>query len=52
MIQDIAAHRTQAAQVFSQEPSLSEGEYRAILGVFAVSVTLSLMVLIQMIMNM
>lgn len=52
MIQDIAAHRIHAAPISSRTPSIGEGEYRAILVVFAVSLSISLMVLIQMVMNM
>ncbi len=52
MIQDIAAHRIHAAQISSRTPSLGEGEYRAILGIFAVSLTLSIMAMIQFAINM
>ncbi|WP_447524122.1 hypothetical protein [Parasphingorhabdus sp. NYA22] len=52
MIQDIAGQIFHTAQVHVQEPPIGEGEYRAILGIFAVSLTLSIMVLIQMAMNM
>ena len=52
MIQDIAAHRIHAAQISLRAPSLGEGEYRVILGIFAISLTLSIMALIQTSMNM
>ena len=52
MIQDIAVHRINADQFSAQEPSLSKSEYRAILGIFAVSLTLSTMALIHASINM
>lgn len=52
MIQDIAAHRNHAAQISSRTPSLSEGQFRAICGIFAVSITVSIIALIQTSMNM